>query len=409
MSNNEINSHSGGEQPAPKAFRNPFNRRGRFKYILRYVIFGLVALSLVATGIYIILDWDEPAEEQPKAQTSAVNGDAKSALVAVDKVEDVVQEEVSEPTPEFATVGDMRASKMNLDYGLAVEIEERDLLVINVSRAGNLMVGDRYYSSRDIVREGEHSYLSQEVYDFLVDIDRSNKQSVNIDAGKCFDLSKGIVLICADEELEYDYYLKVKGEVNHAFDLYRDYVAQCVYGMPFDELGGEQQTRLKQVVPYKIDEGLHGNTYDIVEEVTPHDLQFTDDASAFDDFSFDMDEDEVEIEDGEEIFTTLEDPATFQGGGIAEFRAWVISNVKYPQIAQENGIQGNVAIEFVVDEKGKIGRFKVLMTPDPVLSDATIKTLEKANTLKRGWKPGTKDGKAVKQKFILPVSFKLQN
>lgn len=84
MSNNEIKSQNGGEQPAPQAFRNPFNRRGRFKYIMRYVIFGLVALSLVATGIYIILDWDEPAEEQPKAQTSAVNGDAKSALVAVD-------------------------------------------------------------------------------------------------------------------------------------------------------------------------------------------------------------------------------------------------------------------------------------------------------------------------------------
>ncbi|MBR2428542.1 MAG: energy transducer TonB [Alistipes sp.] len=404
-----INNQNGGEQPAQKTSRNPFNRRGRFKYIMRYVIFALVALGIVAVGAYLMFGNGE--EESNKSETPETTAQSTSDVAdkseSVAKVGNVATKEVSEPTPEFATVGEMRASKMNLDYGLAVEIEKRDLLVINVSRAGNLMVGDRYYGSRDIVRDGEHSYLSKEVYDFLVDIDRSNKQSWDIDAGKCFDLSKGIVLIRADEELEYDYYLKVKGEVTHAFDLYRDYVAQCVYGMPFDELGGEQQTRLKLVVPYKIDEALHGNTYNIVEEVTPHDLQFTEDDILFDDSSFDMDEDEVEIEDGEEIFTVLEDPATFQGGGLAEFRTWVMQRLKYPQIAQENGIQGNVIIEFVVDENGKIGCFKILQSPDKVLSDEAIRVLEESNNLVRGWKPGTKDGKAVKMKFVVPLTFRL--
>jgi protein TonB len=103
----------------------------------------------------------------------------------------------------------------------------------------------------------------------------------------------------------------------------------------------------------------------------------------------------------------LEDPATFQGGGIAEFRKWVMERMKYPQIALENAIQGNVIIEFVVNEEGKIRRMKVLQSPDPVLSEAAVKVLEEANKLKRGWKPGTLEGKAVKQKFVLPVSFKL--
>jgi protein TonB len=137
------------------------------------------------------------------------------------------------------------------------------------------------------------------------------------------------------------------------------------------------------------------------------DLLFTEEASDFDDFEFDMEVVEEEIDDSEEIFTILEDPATFQGGGIAEFRKWVMEKRKYPQVALENGIQGNVIIEFVVDEEGKIGRMKVLQSPDPVLSEAAVKVLEEANKLKRGWKPGTLEGKAVKQKFVLPVSFKL--
>ena len=142
-------------------------------------------------------------------------------------------------------------------------------------------------------------------------------------------------------------------------------------------------------------------------QIEAPELLFTENASEFDDFDFDMDVVEEEIDESEEIFTVLEDPATFQGGGIAEFRKWVMEKMKYPQIALENGIQGNVIIEFVVDEEGKIGRMKVLQSPDPVLSEAAIKVLEDANKLKRGWKPGKQRGKAVKQKFVLPVSFKI--
>ncbi|MBE6202040.1 MAG: hypothetical protein E7135_00035 [Rikenellaceae bacterium] len=84
MSHKQDSKELNGAGGAPKAYPDAFERPSRFKNISRYVIFGLVALSLVATGIYIILDWDEPAEEPPKAQTSAVNGDAKSTFAAVD-------------------------------------------------------------------------------------------------------------------------------------------------------------------------------------------------------------------------------------------------------------------------------------------------------------------------------------
>ena len=137
-------------------------------------------------------------------------------------------------------------------------------------------------------------------------------------------------------------------------------------------------------------------------------IVFTDDADDFDDFDIVIEEKEEEIEE-EEIFVTVEEMPTFQGGGLPEFRNWVQSNVKYPQIALENGIQGNVVVQFVVGPDGKMTNFKVLQSPDKTLSDATIDVLKKANELKKGWKPGKQRGKAVKVSFTLPVKFAIQN
>ena len=137
-------------------------------------------------------------------------------------------------------------------------------------------------------------------------------------------------------------------------------------------------------------------------------IVFTDDADDFDDFDIIIEEKEEEIEE-EEIFVTVEEMPTFQGGGLPEFRNWVQSHVKYPQIALENGIQGNVVIQFVVGPDGKMTNFRVLQSPDKTLSDATIEVLQKANGLKKGWKPGKQRGKAVKVSFTLPVKFAIQN
>ena len=131
-------------------------------------------------------------------------------------------------------------------------------------------------------------------------------------------------------------------------------------------------------------------------------IVFTDDADEFDDFEIVIEEKE------EEIFVTVEEMPTFQGGGLPEFRNWVQQNVKYPQIALENGIQGNVVVQFVVGPDGKMSNFKVLQSPDKTLSDATIAVLQEGNKLKRGWKPGKQRGKAVKVSFTMPVRFVIQ-
>lgn len=137
-------------------------------------------------------------------------------------------------------------------------------------------------------------------------------------------------------------------------------------------------------------------------------IVFVDEADDFSDFEMVIEDKEEEIVE-DEIFITVEDMPTFRGGGLPEFRNWVQQNVKYPQIALENGIQGNVVIQFVVGPDGKMTNFKVLQSPDKTLSDATIDVLKKANEMKNGWKPGKQRGKPVKVSFTLPVAFKIQN
>ena len=100
----------------------------------------------------------------------------------------------------------------------------------------------------------------------------------------------------------------------------------------------------------------------------------------------------------------LDEPATFKGGGLLEFRRWVMERITYPKIAADNGIQGEVIIEFVIDEKGELGGIKVLKSPDPSLSNMLIAVLKKSPR----WKPSVHEGKKVKTRFVLPVNFKLQ-
>jgi protein TonB len=104
----------------------------------------------------------------------------------------------------------------------------------------------------------------------------------------------------------------------------------------------------------------------------------------------------------EEIFVSAEQMPTFRGGDLSKFRNWVQLNVKYPQIALENGIQGNVVVKFVVEKDGTLSNIQVLHSPDKTLSDAAIQVLQKSPK----WEPGKQRNKPVRVTYTLPISFK---
>ena len=134
-----------------------------------------------------------------------------------------------------------------------VDVNERNVLKVNVSRSGAIMVGTDEYRASDLRRSGEHSRLSREVYFFLVNPDRSNKKATTIDGGT-YDISEGLVSLKADDETEYKVYLKVQDELTHAYNLYRDDISRLVYGVKYSELGDIEAGYIRKAVPMKISE-----------------------------------------------------------------------------------------------------------------------------------------------------------
>ena len=110
-----------------------------------------------------------------------------------------------------------------------------------------------------------------------------------------------------------------------------------------------------------------------------------------------------EESDDDRIFEVVEENAMFPGGE-QECYKWLNEHIKYPAIAQEQGIQGRVFVQFVVNKDGSIVDVKVLRSPDPSLS----KEAERVVKLMPKWKPARQGNKNVRSRFNLPVMFKLQ-
>lgn len=103
-------------------------------------------------------------------------------------------------------------------------------------------------------------------------------------------------------------------------------------------------------------------------------------------------------------FVMVEDMPLFQGGNHDTFRAWIAKNLKYPEIAAENGISGRVYIQFCVNSKGEIVDVVVVRGVDPALD----KEAERVVKSSPKWTPGKQRGRAVKVQFTFPVNFVLQ-
>jgi len=114
--------------------------------------------------------------------------------------------------------------------------------------------------------------------------------------------------------------------------------------------------------------------------------------------------DEVEVEEEVEpiAFAVVEDKPVFPGGDAALMK-FIADNTNYPEIAKENGIQGRVFIQFVIDKTGRVTRVTVAKGVDPYL-DAEAKRVVQ---MLPNWSPGKQRGKAVPVTFVVPINFKL--
>lgn len=104
----------------------------------------------------------------------------------------------------------------------------------------------------------------------------------------------------------------------------------------------------------------------------------------------------------EEIFVAVEQQAEFPGG-LPALMKWLGNNIRYPEAAQQNDIQGRVIVKFVVEKDGSIGAADIVKGVDKDLDREAIRVVKKMPK----WQPGKNNGVAVRSYFTLPVVFKL--
>jgi len=114
-----------------------------------------------------------------------------------------------------------------------------------------------------------------------------------------------------------------------------------------------------------------------------------------------MEEDDDEAEELQ-IFTVVESMPTFQGGDAARIK-YLNSNIKYPTIARESGIQGRVFVTFVVETDGRVTDVKILRGIGGGCDEEAVRVIK--NMPK--WVPGKQRGKSVRVQFNMPILFKL--
>lgn len=104
----------------------------------------------------------------------------------------------------------------------------------------------------------------------------------------------------------------------------------------------------------------------------------------------------------EQILVAVEEMPQFPGGE-EEMMRYIATNLRYPTIAQEMGIEGRVALRFVVNKNGEVGSVEVLRPLDPACDKEAVRVIKSMPK----WIPGRQGGRAVSVYYTIPILFKL--
>ena len=108
--------------------------------------------------------------------------------------------------------------------------------------------------------------------------------------------------------------------------------------------------------------------------------------------------------DGEIIYTEVDEMPMFPGGldGLMEY---LRTNIVYPPVPAENGVQGKVLVQFVVEKDGSVGQVKILRSVEINLDYEAIRLCKSMPK----FEPGKLDGKPVRVLYTLPINFTLED
>lgn len=108
-------------------------------------------------------------------------------------------------------------------------------------------------------------------------------------------------------------------------------------------------------------------------------------------------------EDSDSIYTSVDQKPQF-GDSITAWNSYLQMNMRYPHIAEENGIQGHVIVNFIVEPDGTVSNTKILRGVNTALDEEALRLIQGSSGQ---WHPGIIDGRPVRVSITLPVNFRL--
>ena len=105
----------------------------------------------------------------------------------------------------------------------------------------------------------------------------------------------------------------------------------------------------------------------------------------------------------DKVYDVVEQMPSFPGGPAALMQ-YISNSTRYPKVAQANGIQGRVTVQFVVEKDGSISGVRTMKSAEPSLdheAERIVRSMPK-------WNPGKSNGSPVRVKYFVPVVFRLQ-
>lgn len=105
----------------------------------------------------------------------------------------------------------------------------------------------------------------------------------------------------------------------------------------------------------------------------------------------------------DKVYDVVEQMPSFPGGPAALLQ-YLNNNIRYPKVAEANGIQGRATVQFVVEKDGSISGVRTMKSAEPSLdheAERIVRSMPK-------WNPGKSNGSPVRVKYFVPVVFRLQ-
>lgn len=159
---------------------------------------------------------------------------------------------------------------------------------------------------------------------------------------------------------------------------------------PKQEVAPPQQSQVLNVVE---------NSVEVANEL---EFEEFDEEEANEEYVVEEVEEVKEEEVEEEIFEISEDQPEFPGGMEALYK-FIGENMKYPETARNQEIQGKVYVAFVVEKNGSIGKVEILRGIGGGCDEEAMRVIK----MLPKWKPGMQMGKAVRVRYKLPINFQL--